>query len=200
MIYRLRGKLIHTAPNLAVVECGGVGYACKTTTSTLSALPKQGGEAQLYTYLHITDSALDLFGFATELELGFFKMMITVSGVGPKVALAILSDLTPDRLALCIASGDHKTLTRSPGVGNKLAQRIVLELKDKVADAEFGLSAPEGITAAEIGSGNLAEAAAALESLGYARAEAAQALAKLDPALPVEELIKGGLKRLAIVP
>ncbi|WP_312644750.1 Holliday junction branch migration protein RuvA [Hydrogenoanaerobacterium sp.] len=197
MIYSLRGKLVHTAPNIAVVECGGVGYGCKTTATTLASLPKQGAEVLLYTYLHITDNALDLFGFASSMELNFFKMVITVSGVGPKVALALLSDLTPEKLALCIAAGDYKALTRAPGVGNKIAQRIVLELKDKVSSDDLTLGVAESSAAADIGTGGLAEAIGALVALGYSRSDAAVAISKLDSTLSVEELIKGGLKALS---
>lgn len=197
MIYSLRGRLAHTEPNLAVIECGGVGYGCKTTATTLAALPKRGGDAMLFTYLHITENALDLFGFASALELSFFKMIITVSGVGPKVALAILSDSTPERLALCIAAGDYKTLTQSAGVGNKIAQRIVLELKDKVASSDISAGFTESMGGAEAGTGSLAEAISALVTLGYSRSEAALALSKLSAGLSVEELIKGGLKALS---
>jgi len=197
MIYSLRGKLVHTQPNLAVVECSGVGYACKTTATTLASLPKQGSEVLLYTYLHVTDNALDLFGFAGSMELNFFKMVITVTGVGPKVALAILSDLTPEKLALCIAAGDYKTLTRTPGVGNKIAQRIVLELKDKVSSDDLSMGVKESGGAVDVGTGSLAEAIGALVALGYSRSEAAVALSKLDVGLSVEELIKGGLKALS---
>lgn len=196
MIYSLCGKLTHTGLNLAVVECGGVGYGCKTTSTTLSALPKMGGDAMLFTYLHITENALDLFGFATSLELDFFKKIISVSGVGPKVALALLSDLTPERLALCIAAGDYKTITRAPGVGNKIAQRIVLELKDKVSSSDLagGFASAD---AADANTGSLGEAINALMSLGYARADAAAALSRMDASLGVEELIKAGLKALS---
>lgn len=196
MIYSLQGKLVHTEPNLAVVECGGVGYGCKTTSTTLSALQKSGAQVHLYTYLHITENALDLFGFASSIELEFFKKIISVSGVGPKVALAILSGLSPDRLALCIASGDYKTITQAPGVGNKIAQRIVLELKDKVSSQEIsaGFSSSD---VAGVGAGSLGEAISALVALGYARADAAVALSKMDESLPVEELIKTGLKALS---
>lgn len=198
MIYSLRGKLIHTAPGLAVVECGGVGYGCKTTLSTLARVQGQQGEVTLYTYLHITENAVDLFGFATALELDFFKMIITVSGVGPKAGLAILSDNTPDRLSLCIASGDYKTLTQTTGIGNKIAQRIVLELKDKVAAAGLNLSgAAQDMQGRDLAGGAVGEAISALVTLGYSRSEAAQAIAGMGEGLTAEEYIKGGLRALS---
>ena len=199
MIYSLHGRLEHTEPSLAVVECGGVGYACKTTTSTLAELKRQGAEVTLYTYLHITENALDLFGFATSTELNFFKMIITVSGVGPKVALAILSDNTPDRLSLCIAAGDYKTLTQTSGVGNKIAQRIVLELKDKVSTTGLSLAggASEGTQGHDFAAGSIGEAISALVTLGYSRSEAAEAIVPMGSGLTVEEYIKGGLRALS---
>lgn len=196
MIYSVTGVLRHTEPGLAVVECGGVGYACKTTDATLAALPRTGGTATLYTYMHVTESDVSLFGFAALEELACFKLVITVSGVGPKAGLAILSELSPDKLALAVAAGDFKALTRCPGIGNKIAQRIVLELKDKlgVGGAVSGVAEVAG---AEEAAGGMGEALGALLSLGYTRSEAAAALAKLDAALSVEELVKGALKAMA---
>ena len=123
MIYSLKGELTHWEQGLAVVECGGVGYACRTTMNTLAKI-RDLDEVKLYTYLHVTENSLDLFGFADNAELASFKQLISVSGVGPKAALSILSDISPSKLALCIASGDSKTLTKSPGIGTKIAQRI----------------------------------------------------------------------------
>ena len=132
MIYSVRGEIIHTEPSLAVIECGGVGYACRTTFNTLKKIGTSG-EAKLYTYLHVREDAVELFGFADTAELACFKQLISVSGVGPKAGLSILSEISPQKLALCITTGDSKTLTKCPGIGAKTAQRIVLELKDKVA-------------------------------------------------------------------
>ena len=123
MIYSVHGKLIHLEANLAVVECGGVGYKCLTTANTLSTLPPLGGEVRLLTWLQVREDGIELFGFAEERELSSFKMLISVSGVGPKAALSILSDLSPEKFALCVASGDAKLLTRSQGIGQKIAQR-----------------------------------------------------------------------------
>ena len=190
MFYSLTGKLIHTEAYLAVVECGGVGYRCMTSLTTLSCLPPAGERVTLYTHLNVREDALDLFGFYSMNELDAFKKLIGVSGVGPKSALAILSDMTPDRLALCIASGDAKSLTRAPGVGVKLAQRLILELKDKISKAE--LASGVGEAAVQIGAdgSGMNEAAAALCTLGYSQSQAAEALAGLAADLPVDELIR----------
>ncbi len=130
MIYSLRGKLLCVEPNLAVIECAGVGYAVRTSAVTVSRLPSLGSETILYTYLHVSENAVDLFGFADQNELSCFKMLITVTRVGPKAALSVLSNVTPERFALCVASGDAKTIAKAPGIGPKTAQRIILELKE----------------------------------------------------------------------
>ncbi|SDM68656.1 Holliday junction branch migration protein RuvA [Acetanaerobacterium elongatum] len=199
MLYSVRGKLIHKEPYLAVVECGGVGFKCITTTNTLAKLGETGSEVTLYTYLHVREDVLDLFGFAEMGELNCFKMLLSVSGVGPKVALAILSDLTPERFALCVAANDTKTITKAQGVGAKLAQRIVLELKDKLKTADMPTTlsgeAFSGVSAA-IG-GNAGEAVSALVVLGYSQADAAKAVSGLSPELPSAELIRQALKYLS---
>lgn len=197
MYYSLTGKLVHTEAYLAVVDCGGVGYKCMTTMTTLSCLPPVGGQTTLYTHLNVREDALDLYGFYTLAELSSFKMLIGVSGVGPKSALAILSDMTPDRLALCIASGDSKSLTRAPGIGPKVAQRLILELKDKITNEE--LAAGVGNVSAQLSneSSKVGEAVAALCALGYSQSQAAQALAGVSPDAAVDEMIKYGLKAIA---
>lgn len=195
MIYSVKGKLVHWEQGLAVVECGGVGYACRTTMNTLAKI-RELSEVQLFTYLHITENALDLFGFADNLELQSFKQLISVNGVGPKAALSILSDITPSKLALCITTGDSKTLTRSPGIGAKIAQRIVLELKDKVAKNQSISSAElAGVPAA--GGDSFSEAILALQTLGFSPVQCSAALKGADASASVEELIKYGLKNLA---
>lgn len=195
MIYSLCGKLTHWEQGLAVIECGGVGYACRTTMNTLSKI-RDLDEVKLFTYMHVTENALDLFGFADNSELLSFKQLISVSGVGPKAALSILSDITPSKLALCIASGDSKTLTKSQGIGAKIAQRIVLELKDKVAKEQKFSSAELG-SVPNVGGSNISEAMTALQTLGFNPAQCGTALAEADPNASVEELIKFGLKNLA---
>lgn len=194
MIYSLHGELTHWESGLAVIECGGVGYACRTTMNTLSKI-RELDEVKLFTYLHVTENSVDLFGFADSAELASFKQLISVSGVGPKAALSILSDITPSKLALCIATGDSKTLTRSPGIGSKIAQRIVLELKDKVAKEQKFTSAELASVPVQGGS-NIAEAITALQTLGFNPAQCGAALSGAAPDLSVEELIKFGLKNL----
>lgn len=198
MIYSLRGKLIMAQPGVIVVECGGVGYKCAVSLTTLSMLPNKGSEVFIYTYMNVREDAVDLFGFADERELDAFKLLTSVNGVGPKAGLALLSDFTFDKLALAIASGDSKALTKTAGIGNKIAQRIVLELKDKLGGINTGNDdVIAKVTEAVANRGNISEAIAALCSLGYGQSEAAAVLAGCDEASSVEELIKFGLKKLA---
>lgn len=198
MIYSVRGKLIHTEAELAVVECGGVGYACRTTFNTLQRI---AGDEQvtLYTYLSVREDAVELYGFAEREELKCFKLLISISGVGPKAALSILSGMNTQRFALCVATGDAKALTQVKGIGTKTAQRIVLELKDKLAGETISVRGTNGMAqgSAAVPGSNIAEAVTALEVLGYTEGEALSVLGKLDPALPVEELIKKALVGLA---
>lgn len=197
MIYSVRGKLIHTDGEMAVVECGGVGYACKTTFYTLQKIAGES-EVMLYTYLAVRENDVDLFGFSTTEELRCFKMLITVSGVGPKAALSILSSNSPSQFALTVATGDHKSLTKCKGIGAKTAQRIVLELKDKIAkENTISVRGGDTVSAAPVMGGALQEAVTALIVLGYSEGEAAQALAGADPNAAVEELIKKALIALA---
>jgi len=197
MIHSVRGTLIHIEPRLAVVECGGVGMACQITMNTARQLPAQGDEVMLYTVLNVREDAMELFGFADTAERRCFLQLTSVSGVGPKAAIAILSELSPDKLALAIATGDHKTITRAQGVGPKLAQRVVLELKDKIK----GFEVAQGITQTDIAipadTSNIGVAISALVELGYSQSEAAQALSKLDGSLSVEALITGALRKMA---
>lgn len=197
MIYSVRGELIHTEPSLAVVECAGVGYACRTTMNTLKQIGGTGGEVRLFTYLHVREDAVDLFGFADTAELSCFKQLLSVSGVGPKAALSILSELNPSKLALCITTGDSKTLTRCPGIGAKTAQRIVLELKDKVAKEQH-ISAVDFAAqpSASSDNNNLSEALTALCVLGFPMQQAQNAAAGVEVDASVEEIIKYALKRL----
>lgn len=197
MFYSLTGKIVHTEPGIAVVDVGGVAFRCAASMGTLRTL-RLHETATLYTHLNVREDALDLFGFATRQELGCFKLLTAISGVGPKAALAILSELSPEEVALAAAAGDVKRFCRANGVGPKIAQRIVLELKDKVMDFSTGeLGAgfvePGGPSA----SGNAAQAVEALTVLGYSPTDAAQAVGRLDSALPVEELIRLALKGFA---
>lgn len=194
MIYSLNGILTHTENGVCVVECSGIGFKCKTTGNTLQKLPKLGEKVKIFTYLNITQAGADLFGFSDEKELACFKMLTTVSGVGPKAGLSILSEMTPEKLALYIASQDSKSIQNVKGIGPKMAKRIVLELTDKITNEEL----TQGFTAtADVSTGNSSEAVNALAVLGYTKGEASMAVTKLDGNLSVEELIKGALKLLA---
>ncbi|MBR1739337.1 MAG: Holliday junction branch migration protein RuvA [Ruminococcus sp.] len=196
MIYSVRGRLIYTDAETAVVECGGVGYGCRTSFNTLTQI-NGSEEVMLYTYLAVREDACELYGFSTREELKCFRMLTGVSGVGPKAALSILSFHTPSQFALAVATGDSKSLTKCKGIGAKTAQRIVLELKDKIAK-ENAISVRGAQTADIIPKGGAVdEAITALVVLGYTEGEAASALSGLDPALPVEELIKKALIGLA---
>lgn len=197
MLYSVRGKLIAIESNAAVVECGGVGYMCQTTMNTLKAV-KLNTEVTLYTYLNVREDAVDLFGFATKAELETFKNLISVSGVGPKAGLAVLSELSPEQVAMAIASDDLKTITRAQGIGKKIAQRIVLELKDKLAkaakeDSFFSQAAQNSVN---VSTGNVPKAIEALGVLGYSPSDVSPVLAALDRALPVEQLISLTLKQM----
>lgn len=198
MIYSIRGKLMVKDTELAVVECGGVGYACRTTLSTLSQLQAVGNDVMLYTYLHVREDNIELFGFASQQELNCFKMLISVSGVGPKAALSILSDVTPEKFALLVASEDSKTLTRTKGIGAKTAQRIVLELKDKIVKENINIADAQGNIGAFVSEESaVSEAFSALLVLGYTQSEIAPVMAKLDSSLPSAELIRLALKAMA---
>ena len=195
MIYSLNGELIYVDPQTAVIECGGVGYKCTITSQTLGALPEIGKKARVYTYMSIREDAVDLFGFVSEEELTAFKLLITVNGVGPKAAIAILSELTPHKLALAISSGDSKALTKAQGVGNKIAQRIALELKDKFSNIPSG-TADDTEIVQSVSSDTTDEAVAALVTLGYSKSEAQSAVSKVADSGSVEEIIKNSLKYL----
>ena len=197
MIYCLSGKILKKNPDSAVISCGGVGYWVQIPSSASGALPPVGGEATLYPVLSVSEHDISLYGFASEEQQACFKMLTGVSGVGPKAGLAILSVLTPDRIALAISSGDHKAFTAANGVGPKLAQRITLELKDKVGKGLAGSAELGQVSAAAQSAGGVAQAIGALVSLGYSQSEAAQAVARLDASLPVEELIRLALRGIA---
>ena len=199
MIYSITGLLRQVAPTYCVIEACGVGYQCSASTYTLSSLPGRGQEVTLLTHLWIREDGMELFGFSTEQEKHCFRLLIGVSGVGPRVALAILSDAAPDRLMLSIAAGDAKALTRAQGVGAKLAQRIILELRDKVTDEDIGSSfGEEQGTIAALGESakNTAksEAISALVALGYGQTDAAAVIAPMEESLAVDELIRRALK------
>ena len=202
MIYSVRGKLIVKELGFAVIECGGVGYGCKTSYNTVAQLGDIGSEATLYTYLYVREDVVELFGFATLQELSCFKLLISVSGVGPKAATAILSDVTPEKFAFLVASGDSKAFTKTKGIGAKTAQRLVLELKDKISSESVSGSissdaAEFSRTVDGAASSSVSEALEALMVLGYSQGEAAPILGKLDPALSTQDLIKETLRLMA---
>ena len=200
MIYCLTGKIVKKSMTAVVLSCGGVGYYAQCPASVAGALPGVGREATIYTVMSVTENDVSLYGFATEEQQACFEMLTAVSGVGPKVGLAILSVMEPDRVALAISAGDHKAFKAASGVGPKLAQRIVLELKDKVAKGFVdGISLEDvaGASADTQASQGSSQAIAALVSLGYSQSEAALAVSKIDAALPVEEIIKLALRSMA---
>ena len=194
MFYYLQGTIGILEENLAVVDCGGVGYACHTTGYTVSKL-KLGQTARLYTHCNIREDAFDIFGFSSREELQSFQKLIGVSGVGPKAALAILSATTPERFALSIMTGDEKALTAAQGVGKKLAQRILLELKDKLGET----SAAELTSGISQSGGKLAEVSGALASLGYSQGEIGAALKGIDlDNTPLEQCVRQALRTMAM--
>lgn len=197
MIYSLNGTIIHTEPNAVVIECGGVGYKCLTTMNTQRTLPHIGEKAMLYTQMLVRDDAIELCGFATTDELNCFKMLMSISGVGARLAIALLSELQPEQIALAVSTGDSKTLTKANGVGNKLAQRIILELKDKIKK----LTTTDAINTTSVSvlpfeSGNIQQALNALAVLGYSPDEALPYMSGIDSSLPVEKIISETLKAI----
>ena len=202
MYYYLCGTLAKLAPGFAVIECGGVGYMCSVSAASEQKLAgSEGKTVKLFTYLSVREDAMELFGFFTEEELATFKLLISVSGIGARTALAILGHITPDRFAYAVTVGDIKAI-RAPGVGPKIAARIILELKDKIAKEVA--SEPEipddGRSAggAALPKGNkLTEARTALMALGFTKGEADGFLRSVDcTKLSVEEIIKEALKRV----
>ena len=198
MFYYVKGKVAHVAPNLAVIDCGGVGYACRTTSYTLSAL-QVGEEGKLYTHLNVREDAMELYGFASENERNCFQMLIAVSGVGPKAALSILSATTPEGLATAIITGNEKALTVAPGIGKKIAQRVILELKDKLAKGQLPMAEERygGTGMTVIPQDKTSEATAALAVLGYSPGEIAMALKGLDlETLSLEDTVRQALRKM----
>lgn len=197
MFYSITGNIIMTDATGVALECGGVGFKCSTSMNTLKKVGTIGSKTTLYTYLAVREDALELFGFSDMQELDCFKLLIGISGVGPKAALAVLSEMTPDKLALAVSSGDVKSVTKAQGVGPKIAQRIVMELKGKLtavaSSDDDGFDASAAIEASD----NTAEAVSALQFLGYSRYEAAKAVSGLDKNMPVEDMIKKALAVLS---
>ena len=198
MFYYINGTVTELQSMLAVVDCGGVGYALNTTTNTLAAL-KLGEKAKLYTYLNVREDCFELYGFATQSEKHCFELLISVSGVGPKAALSILSANTPDALAMAILTENDKALMVAQGIGKKIAQRVILELKDKMSKQapELAYGTAAGTGAMPAASSKAADAAAALAVLGYGSAEISAALKGIDAdAMPLEAIIKQALRQM----
>ncbi len=209
MFYYISGKLARLEPGFAVIDAGGVGYRLTVSQTTYDAMPpnrsvKEPPSVLLYTYMAVREDGVELFGFADETELASFKLLISVSGVGPKAAMSILSLLSPEKFALAVCTDDKKTIAKANGIGPKTAARIILELKDKLS-AEYStaesvdLSAKSSPSAAPSASlrGKLAEATDALIVLGYSRTEATQSLKELDVEhMELEEIIRTALKKM----
>lgn len=199
MFYYISGKVAVIEPGMAVIDAGGVGYAINTSYTSARSV-KTGEQATFYTYLHVREGIFELYGFVRREELSCFKQLIAISGVGPKAALAILGAVTPEKLALCVISGDEKALTAAPGIGKKLAQRILLEMKDKMSKDQLeAASGSSGIVMPELTApgGAMEDALAALAVLGYPRAVAVTALQGVDTAgLATDEIVRAALKRL----
>lgn len=195
MFYYLKGELTYNDGTNIVIDCGGVGYLVTTSANSAAALIL-GATVKVYTYMAIRQDSVDIFGFISLQELATFKSLISVTGVGPKVGITILSALSPERFAMAVMSGDTHTITQAQGVGPKLAQRIVLELKDKV-DASLLLDQVESSTGLSIPvSGSAEEAVKALIVLGYSRYQAGQAVKSCDGSLPVEDIVRAALRLL----
>ena len=199
MFYYISGKVAVIEPGMVVIDAGGVGYAINTSYTSARSV-KTGEQATFYTYLHVREGIFDLYGFGRREELSCFKQLIAISGVGPKAAIAILGAVTPEKLALCVISGDEKALTAAPGIGKKLAQRILLEMKDKMSKDQLeAASGSSGIVMPELTApgGAMEDALAALAVLGYPRAVAVNALQGVDTAgLATDEIVRAALKRL----
>lgn len=191
MYYYIEGTVAHKGIDFIVIDAGGVGYRINTTDSVISKL-SAGEKKKIYTYLNVREDALDLYGFLSEEELNLFKLMISVSGIGPKVGLGVLSSISPSEFALAVVTGNIKAITKAPGVGPKVAQRIILELKDKMKKAEIA-EMPQDYGAFTDSSD---EAVSALMVLGYTQGEAKSVLSKVEGGLSVEETVKRALKLL----
>jgi len=193
MYYYIKGELVLKQDNFAVVDNSGVGYKIYTSGLSLSGV-SVGDDVTFYTYLYVREDIFDIYGFTKNDELTMFLHLLSVSGVGPKAALAILSTLTPNQLVLAVMTNDAKALTKANGVGSKMAQRVILELSGKLKNSEIlpDESIPENVTLDT----SAVEAVSALTVLGYSQAEAKKAVSKVDPTLGVEEIVRKALAHL----
>ncbi|NLY42713.1 MAG: Holliday junction branch migration protein RuvA [Clostridiaceae bacterium] len=192
----VKGTIENIKDSYVVVDVSGIGYKVHVPVSTIEKLPQREQFVKLYTYLHVREDAMDLYGFLDEEELYMFELLISVSGVGPKAALALLSTLAPSKFALAVAASDIKTITKAPGVGNKLAQRIILELKDKIKTEDLaGIREMKNMPLERLD--HQSEAVSALVVLGYSFAEASAAVKAVHrEGMEVEEIIRKALKQL----
>lgn len=195
MYYYLSGKPALVTPNLAVIDCGGVGYKCAISENTYKQIAKKES-VLLYTYLNVKEDALDLYGFADEQEKQFFELLLSISGVGPKAALAILSVHTPESFAACVLSNDAKGITKAAGVGAKLAQRICLELKDKIAKTKVVPSDISAYGGDDVAADAASEAVAVLVALGYSKNDASKAVLRCS-ADNTNDIVKQALRMLS---
>jgi len=195
----IKGKLETKGGDYIVIETGGIGYKIFTSLTTLEAAGQQGNDFKAYTHLYVREDVMSLYGFATQEELGMFELLLTVSGVGPKAALALLSAVSPSKFGLAVITDDAKTLTRAQGIGSKMAQRIILELKDKIKKQQLAINtgAGYGVPAVSGGDSRLSEAVSALMVLGYTPTEASKAVAAVySDELDLETIIRNSLKGL----
>lgn len=202
MISYIKGELVEVTENAIVLDHGGMGFSIMMPASILAKLPQIGSELKVHTYLYVKEDILDLYGFLTKDDLKIFKLLITVNGIGPKGALAILSAMTPDDLRFAVLAGDAKTISKAPGIGNKTAQKLIIELKDKLKIEDVLDSSDGGYEASsDMGDTAAAEAVMALTALGYSAADATRAVKLVDNAgnMDSEALLKAALKKLAFM-
>ena len=199
MLYYVSGNVAILEPGLAVIDCGGVGYGCRITAYTAGQL-KLNQTARLYITESIREDAYDLYGFISKEEQRCYELLTSVNGVGPKAAMAILSSGGPQNFTLAVMTGDEKMLTAAQGIGKKIAQRIILELKDKLGGSsmELDFSTGAGFAAPIQQQGNAALAHAALQELGYSAAEINAALKGVDPNASTEEMVRHALRAMVM--
>ena len=199
MFAYIKGTLEYKCSDYLIVEANGIGYKIFTSISTIETAGRVGEQVKIYTYLHVREDIINLYGFLTQEELGMFELLISVSGIGPKAAISVLSSISPSKFGLAVITDDIKTLTKAPGIGNKTAQRIILELKDKIKNEQ--LSLPDGITGGENvpekSNSIISEAVSALMVLGYSGAEASRAVSAVySDNMDLETIVKQSLKKM----
>jgi Holliday junction DNA helicase RuvA len=204
MIAHVRGTVEQVGDQNAVLEAGGIGYLIHASAATLSRLPRRGETARLFTYMQVTDTGVSLHGFLTQEELNIFRMLIAVSGIGPKVATSVLATLNPEQIVIAIVSGDDVAFSKAPGVGKKTAQRILLELRDKIKSLSIIGASEEGVgkgvpLAAVLSTSEKQDAADALLALGYGRGEAMRAVLEVaQEDMKTEQIVRLSLKKLML--